>query len=275
MNMRDRYNCAPATMFTRPWQYRYLLMQLVRREIIGRYRGSYIGLAWSFLNPLLMLAVYVFFFTVAFKGRWGTEEGPRGSFAIMLFSGLLVHGIFAECITRAPELISRNTNFVKKIVFPLEILPWITVISATFHGFISLLVLLLAQLLLLHTLPWTVIFFPLVIAPFLLIVLGAGWLLAATGVVVRDISQMMGVFTSVMLFLSPVFYPITSLPESVRPWIMLNPLTFVIEQSRAVLLNGALPDWQGLGIYTVISLMLAWIGFVIFQKARKGFADVL
>ena len=265
----------PVAMIGGVWHHRYLVGQLARREVLGRYRGSVIGLAWSFLNPLLMLAVYTVFFSVAFKARWGGATVAQGDFAIVLFAGLIVHGIFAESVTRAPALMTQHINFVKKVVFPLEILPCVSVVASLFHAGISLFILLAAQLVLQHTLVWTAVFFPLVIAPFVLLLVGVSWMLAAIGVYVRDIVHVMGVFTSVMLFLSPVFYPVASLPEALQPWIMLNPLTFVIEQVRAVVLLGQLPDWQGLAVYAGVSAVVAWCGFFVFQTMRRGFADVL
>lgn len=255
---------------------RRLIFQLARREVLGRYRGSLIGLAWSFITPLLMLAIYTFVFSTVFQARWGSgEEERRIDFAIVLFLGLIVHGIFAECINRAPQLIISNASYVKKVVFPLEIMPWVAMSSALFHAAACLLVLLAAQLLASGTLPWTWLLLPLVLAPLVLATMGIAWLLAALGVYVRDISQATSLVTSVLLFLSPVFYPVAALPASFRPYLLLNPLTFIIEQAREVAIWGRLPDWTGLLVYSLISLLLAWLGFWLFQKMRRGFADVL
>jgi lipopolysaccharide transport system permease protein len=279
MNPHLKHNATPYTIFASVWSNRQLISQLTKREVVGRYRGSIMGFAWSFLNPILMLAVYTLFFTVVFKARWGdgvaVGEKNHADFAIVLFAGLIVHGLFAECLNRAPGLIIQNVNYVKKVVFPLEILPWVTAISALFHAGISLMVLLSAQLIISHSLPWTAILFPLVIAPFVFIILGLAWFLSAFGVYVRDSVHVIGMLTSVMLFMSPVFYPVSSLPTPIQPWLMLNPLTFIIEQARNVLIYTKQPDWQGLVVYLIISLVVAWLGFWWFQKARKGFADVL
>lgn len=234
------------------------------------------GLGWSFFNPLLMLSVYTFFFSFVFKSRWGNiQDAGHADFAIILFVGLIIHGLFAECINRAPALISSNVNYVKKMVFPLEVFPWIAMGSALFHTGISLGVLLLLQLIIVGSLQWTVIFLPLVVLPFIFVTLGFSWFLAATGVYLRDISQTTGLITSVMMFVSPVFYPIDTLPHNMQIFVMLNPLTLIIEESRKVLLFGQMPNWVALGIYSFISLAIAWIGFYWFQKTRKGFADVL
>lgn len=249
---------------------------MTKREVVGRYKGSVLGLAWSFFNPVLMLTVYTFVFSVVFKARWGTgDEETKTQFAVVLFTGLIVHGLFSEVLNRAPGLILSNVNYVKKVVFPLEILPGIAMGAALFHSAISLSVLLLAFAFANGFLHWTVIFAPLVFLPLVILTLGLAWLLAALGVFLRDVGQSISILTMVLLFLSPIFYPVTALPEEFRPWLLVNPLTFIIEQARAVLIWGQLPDWVGLGLYTIVSIVIAWIGYAWFQKTRKGFADVL
>jgi len=249
---------------------------MTKREVVGRYKGSVLGLAWSFFNPVLMLTVYTFVFSVVFKARWGTGgEETKTQFAVVLFTGLIVHGLFAEVLNRAPGLILSNVNYVKKVVFPLEILPGVAMGAALFHSVISLFVLLSAFVLVNGFLHWTVVFAPLVFLPLVILTLGLGWLLAALGVFLRDVGQTVSILTMVLLFLSPIFYPVTALPEELRPWILANPLAFIIEQARAVLIWGRLPDWVGLGIYTIVSTVIAWMGYAWFQKTRKGFADVL
>ncbi|MDR7135226.1 lipopolysaccharide transport system permease protein [Lysobacter niastensis] len=266
---------SPGAAIRSLWVNRSLIYQLTKREVISRYRGSMLGLAWSFFNPLLMLAVYTFVFSTVFNARWGGSSESKTDFAIILFVGLLVHGILAECVNRAPGLILANVSYVKRVVFPLETLPWVAMGTAGFHALISLVVLLAAQLLLRGEVPWQAIYFPIVIVPLVLATMGAAWMLAAAGVFVRDIGQITGIFTTILLFLSPIFYPVTALPEEFRKWIYLNPLTFVIEQSRAVLIWGNSPDWKGLATYFAVSLLVAWFGFWIFQKMRRGFADVI
>ncbi len=258
------------------WHHRYLIWQMSKREVIGRYRGSIMGLAWSFFNPVIMLAVYTFVFSAVFKARWGVgSEESKADFAIVLFVGMIVHGLFAECVNRAPGLILSNVNYVKKVVFPLEILPWVAMGSALFHSVISLAVLLIAQVIVNVSLPWTVILFPLVILPLLIATMGVAWALSATGVFVRDIGQTTGIITTVLLFLSPVFYPVSALPKEYQNWLLLNPLTLIIEEARNVLIWGKIPDWPGWGISFGAGLVMAWMGFWWFQKTRKGFADVL
>ncbi|QKZ06175.1 ABC transporter permease [Pseudomonas eucalypticola] len=266
---------SPISMVRSLWTNRQLIGQMTKREVIGRYRGSVMGLAWSFFNPVLMLAVYTFVFSEIFNSRWAGMDPGKGGFAILLFVGMIVHGVFAECANRSPSLIMSNANYVKKVLFPIEILPVISLGSAIFHGCISLIVLLLAQLALAHTLCWTAVFFPLVLIPLILGTLGISWLLASLGVYLRDVGQIIGVLTTVLMFLSPVLYPIASLPEVYRPWMQLNPLTYIIEESRSVLLMGNLPQWDHLVVAMLVGVVMAAAGFWLFQKTRKGFADVL
>lgn len=257
------------------FSHRSLVMQMIKRDVIGRYRGSWLGLAWSFVNPMIMLVIYTFFFSVIFKARWGGGGESKGSFAIFLFVGLILHMVLAECITKAPALVTSNVNYVKRVVFPLEILPVISLGSALFHAAISFVVLFAAQVLLGYGLPWTAVFLPLTLIPLSLIVLGASWWLASLGVFVRDMAQVAIFFTTVMLFLSPVFFPASAMPEQFRSLLLVNPMTFIIEQSRAVLIEGRMPDFFGLIVMTWCGLVVAWLGFWWFQKTRKGFADVL
>lgn len=256
---------------------RQLITQMIRREVVGRYKGSAMGLAWSFFNPVFMLVVYTFVFSEVFKGRWngvGEEEG-KTMFALILFVGMIVLALFGEVINRAPALILSNVNYVKKVVFPIEILPVVALGAALFHSLISLGVLVAAFAVFNGYLHWTVLLLPLVLLPLVVLVTGLAWILASLGVYLRDVAQTTGIITTVLTFLSPVFYPVTAVPERFRPFIMANPLTFIIEQAREVLIFGHLPNWAGLGIYTAAAIMIAWAGFAWFQKTRKGFADVL
>ena len=258
------------------WRHRSLIMQMAWHEVVSRYKGSIFGIAWSFFNPLIMLAVYTFVFTVVFKARWEIEvsEG-KADFALVLFVGLIIHALFSEVLNRAPTLILSNANYVKKVVFPLEILTVVSVCAALFHAAISVVVLLVA-LFALNGLPnWTVIYTPLTLLPLLPLTLGLGWLLASLGVYLRDIGQLIGVTTTALLFLAPVFYPLTALPEAYQLFLFINPLTYPIEQTRAVIIFGDMPNWAGLGVYTIISVLICWIGFLWFQRTRRGFADVL
>ncbi|MBI3442009.1 MAG: ABC transporter permease [Proteobacteria bacterium] len=276
MNPHASQPIAPMALVRSLWRNRQLIVQMTKREVVGRYKGSAMGLAWSFFNPVFMLTVYTFVFSEVFKSRWGVGgDESKTQFAVVLFVGMIVYGLFAEVLNRAPGLILSNVNYVKKVVFPLEILPVIAVGAALFHNLISLGVLLAAFALLNGYLYWTAILTPLVLLPLVILTLGLGWMLASLGVFLRDVGQTIGIITTVLMFLSPVFYPVSAVPEKFRSWIMANPLTFIIEQGRDVLIWGCLPAWSGLAIYTLAATAVAWAGYAWFQKTRKGFADVL
>lgn len=258
------------------WRNRDLIWQMTRREVAGRYRGSILGLAWSFFYPLLMLAVFTFVFGVVFKARWGVDiEQTNLDFALILFVGMTMFNLFSECAARASTLITGNVSYVKKVVFPLEILPAVILGSALFHWFVSFLVLTLASLLIKGSIPLTALLMPLIVFPLAIACLAIVWFLSSLGVYLRDVGQVIAVFLTILQFLSPVFYPISALPSEYQKWLLANPLTFVIEQSRAVFIWGQYPDWGGLLVYWFVCCMLALLGYWWFQKTRKGFADVL
>lgn len=269
------YTAGPLMVFQSFWRSRQIIWAMAKREVIGRYRGSFIGILWAFLNPLLMLGVYTFVFGVVFRSRWGKQPESYTEFGVMLFAGLIVYTIFAEGVNRAPSLILNNANYVKKVIFPLESLAWSNMGSTLFHGFMSAFVLLLMHLCFHGTLHWTAILFPVVIFPILLLAMGFTWFLASLGVFLRDLGQVVGIFTTTLMFMSALFYPPTALPESLRLYVMLNPLSFIMEQVRAVLIRGELPNWLGLGACFGLSMLVAWLGLLWFEKTRKGFADVI
>lgn len=253
-----------------------LIFQMIKREVIGRYKGSVFGLAWSFFNPILMLIVYTFIFSVVFKSRWGSSgSDSKTEFALTLFVGMIIFNLFSEAINRSPSLIVERVNYVKKVVFPLEILPLVNLGAALFHSLISILVLILAIVIINGQIFWTAFLLPLVLLPLIFLILGISWFLAALGVYVRDIGQFIGVLMTVLMFLSPVFYPISALPAKFQTWMLLNPLSFIIEQARIILITGGMPDLIGLCIYLFVALLIMLLGFAWFQKTRKGFADVL
>ncbi len=251
-----------------------LIKQLSRREVLERYKGSMFGLLWSFFNPLLMLLVYLFVFSFVFKMRWQGAEG-YGQFGTVLFSGLILHALLGECLSRAPGLISGNAQFVKKVVFPLEVFSIVSVVTALFHFVVSMIILIIAHLLTAHEINWTIIFTPLVILPLALVSLGFSYLIASTTVFIRDLSQVIGVLVTILLFLSPIFYPIEVVPETVRPLMYLNPLTVPIEQFRNLVIWGKPPDLLILALYTCVALLVFCIGWWWFQRTKKVFADVL
>lgn len=275
MNPNTRHKTSLFETISSVLRHRNLIIQMTKREVVGRYRGSLLGIAWSFFNPLIMLAVYTIVFSTVFQAKWGVGSESKTEFALVLFIGMIVHGILAESMNVSPGLMLRNVNYVKKVVFPLEILPWVVLGSTLFHASISILVWSLFFLVVNHSLQWTIVFLPLVLLPLVLFSIGISWMLASLGVYIRDIGQMTGVLTTILLFMSPIFYPASRLPEPYQTLIYINPLTFFIEQARDVLMWGNMPNWSGLIVAYVVSLLVAWAGFAWFQKTRKGFADVL
>ena len=253
-----------------------ILWRLTEREVASRYRGSLLGWGWTLLNPLLMLAVYTFVFSTVFKARWPDlqEAGPIG-FAINLFAGLIVYSLFAECVGKAPTLVLSQPSYVTKVIFPLEILSAVSVGAAAFHACTSLVVLGLFELIAQGSIPLTSLWLPLVWLPLLLGCLGLCWLLSALGVYLRDLPQLVNVGLSVLMFLSAIFYPVSALPERWQPVLSLNPLVLVIEQTRAVLVSGQGPSPLYLGLGLPLSVVVCEVCFRLFQKARRGFADVM
>jgi lipopolysaccharide transport system permease protein len=270
-----QFSASPVEMFASVWRNRGLIKASAKREVLGRYRGSVMGILWSFFNPLFMLAVYTFVFSEVFKAKWNTGSDSKTEFALVLFAGLIVFNLFADCINRAPGLILSNVNYVKKVVFPLEILPWVALSSSLFHGTISLAVWLIAYAVFFGVPHATVLYLPIIVLPLVLFIMGLSWALASLGVYLRDVSQFIGILITVLMFLSPIFYPSAAVPEAYRHLLYLNPLTTVIEQTRAVLFWGKSPDFMILGICWGAAAMIAWLGFAWFQKTRKGFSDVL
>ncbi len=271
----QNFSIAPSEMARSLWRNRNLIRSLVHREVVGRYRGSYMGILWSFFNPIFMLLVYTFVFSVVFKARWNSGSDSKTEFALVLFAGLLVFNLFSECFNRAPSLILSNVNYVKKVVFPLEVLPWIALGSALFHATISFSVWLTAYLIFVGIPPISILWLPLALLPLIFFIMGLSWALSAVGVYLRDISQLTGMATTTLLFVSPIFYPASALPVKYREILYLNPLTPTIEMVRDVLYWGKVPDLTLLGSYTLSAALIAWVGFVWFQKTRKGFADVI
>jgi lipopolysaccharide transport system permease protein len=271
----ERPSASPGEIVASLWRHRMLIAMLAKRDALGRYRGSVMGILWSFFHPLLMLAVYTFVFSGVFKARWTFGQGSPGEYAIILFAGLIVFTLFAECLNRAPTLILSNVNYVKKVAFPLEILPWVVFGSGLFHLAISLGVWLLFYLVVFGLPPVTALLLPVALLPLVLVIMGMIWFLAALGVFLRDAAQVVSIAVSALIFLSPIFYPLTALPENIRPLLYLNPMTPAVEHVRGVLIAGEVPDALQYGAFLAVGLVVAALGFAFFQKTRKGFADVL
>ncbi len=270
------YPISPLSIIRSIWIHRYLIWNLTCREVLGRYKGSLLGVLWSFVTPVMLLLIYTFVFRTVFNATWNNlYTNSAGNFALILFIGIIIFSLFSESVNKAPSLITSNINFVKKIVFPLEVLPVVTIGASMFHAFISILVWFVGYIVIYGVPPVTALLLPLIVAPLIFFTLGVNWLLASLGVYLRDVSQVIGVGCQALMFMSPIFYPVSALPEKYQWIIKLNPLTVVIEQGRDCLLLGVSPDWNTLLSAYLLAFWVAWFGYVWFQKTRKGFADVL
>lgn len=252
-----------------------LIKKFTAREVTSRYKNSYLGILWSFLSPILMLVVYSFVFTEVFQSKWNVGIDSKFNFAVMLFAALNTYQIFSESISKAPNLILNNQNYVKKVVFPLEILPLTMVLSSAIHSIFGYFILFVALLLIEHSLHWTTLYLPLILLPLVMFTTAVSYILAALGVFVRDIGHTIAIILSVLFFLTPIFYPISAVPEKFQFYMLLNPLTLFIEQARKILLTGQSPDWGILLILYGISIALYFVGYYFFKRCRRLFNDVL
>jgi lipopolysaccharide transport system permease protein len=255
--------------------HRHIVSQMAKRDMIERYRGSVFGFLWSLFNPLLMLAVYTFVFSVVFKSQWPGSTGGSPEYAVNAFAGLIVFTIFSESVARAPTLVVGNANLVKKVVFPLEVLPWVTLASSLFHALVSYLVLLAFVLAIQHTVHATALLFPLVIVPVIFLALGISWFLASIGVFFRDTSHTVALLVAVMMFFSPIFYPLSAVPKDLVWLFKFNPLVLPIDAGRSVAILGVVPDVGDYLILLVASVAIAWAGLWWFVRTKHTFADVL
>ena len=268
-------SASPLHLLRTVWRHQFLLRQLVQRDVASRYRGSLAGLVWSLLLPCVMLAVYLFVFGYVFTPvRRVGQEGVNAAFALSLFAGMLLHGLVGECLSRAPAAVLAQPSYVKKVVFPIELLPLAVVGTALVQFLIGSAVLLLA-LQFTQGLPVTAWLWPLAWLPLLAFAAGVSFMLAALTVYLRDLAQLTGFVATLLLFLSPVFYPLESAPAGWQQWLLFNPLTVPIEVTRNLLIKGTGIPLALWGWHAVASLAALWAGGWIFQRARKGFADVI
>lgn len=265
----------PFAFLSTGWRHRALIARLASRQIQARQRGSVLGMAWTVLHPLLMLAIYTFVFSVVFQSRWEVQDGGRAQFALFLFTGMTIYSIFSQCVNEAPSLMTGNITYIKQMRFPIEIFSWVSLAVALFDFCVSGLVLVAFLFAIEGVPPVQALYVPLVLVPVLLLALSASWFVASIGVFFRDIAQLTGLFTTALLFLSPIFYPASRIPESLHRLYFANPFASILEMAKGSLFAGATPDWRVFALLMVGSWACAWSGYVWFMRTKRGFADVL
>lgn len=257
------------------WRNRQLFRRVLSRDILSMVRGSVLGLAWVVVIPLVLVAIYTFVFGVVLPSTWSAETRSPLEVPLIFFAGLTVFGFFMEVITRAPNVIRDNSVYVKKIVFPLDILAWMLAGTAMFKLLINFTLLLLFLLLLTGGIPAKVLLVPVLLAPFVVMTVGLAWIAAAIGAYIRDLPHAIQALTPILMFVSPIFYAVQQVPESVRAVYLFNPLTFVLEGIRSLLFFDTVFPLRGLALYTVAALLVYAAGYVFFQRLRPGFSDVV
>lgn len=266
----------PVVMMRNLWRQRELIVQLAKRDIQGRYRATHLGLLWSVITPLLLLVIYTFVFAVVFQSRW-SDAAPesKAEFALTMFCGMLLFNLFSEVVNRAPAMIVSNPNYVKKVVFPLEIFVVAGLLSALFNLLVGFVVWGAGMFLLMHTPPWTVVWLPAVILPVCLVTAGISWFLASLGVFMRDIGHFVILATQVLFFITPIFYSIQRVQPPFRRILEINPLSHSVEDARRVMIRGLAPDWVWWAPTLAAAALLAWAGYAFFMKSKRAFADVV
>jgi lipopolysaccharide transport system permease protein len=261
------------------WRYRDLVRQFTVREVMVRHKGTSLGLLWAVVQPLLVLAIYTFVFGFVFQNRWSHLRGPDwANFPLNFFAGYLIFGVFSDCVNRSPSLITEHPNLVRKVVFPLEILPLTCCGAGLVYFFISLALLIVVTFILTLSIPWTIVLFPLALVPLIMLSLGVSWLFASLGAFIRDFKQVVPVLTQLMFFVTPVFYDVSAIKEPYQQIIRLNPMTTIVQFGRKTLMWGQVPtgeDWASLGVVTALALAVMIGGYAWFAKSKRGLADVL
>ncbi len=253
----------------------YLLRQLVKKDIQQRYQGSVLGMLWSFIVPILMLVIYTFIFSEVFQARWDIDTSDKYQFALVLFCGLTAFTLVGEVMNRATTLIASNTNYVKKVIFPLEMLPVVTTLSALFNCLISFVILIVAKFIIYRNISPTLYMIFIILIPLIIMSVGLGLLISAISVYLKDVGNFISVFVTILMYMSPVFFPLSAVPESFRTVCEANPMTYIIENFRNVVIYGKCLDWKFFSISCLVAVVIYWIGKVVFMRAKEGFADVL
>jgi len=281
--MQPTAKTIPFAQLVLPWrivahfsQHATLIWQFTKRDVLSRYRGSYLGILWSLLRPLALLIMYTIVFGFIFESKLGNQPNEtKLDFALALFCGLILFEFFAECTTRAPVLMLSNVNYVTKVVFPLEILPVTTVGAALMQLVISFVPLFIGQQLFHGLIPVTALYLPVVLLPLIMLCLGITWLVASLGVFIRDINSIMPVLLQIVMYASAIFYSINKVPACFLPLVRGNPLAIAIDQARAVVLLGVPPVWSQYCWLLVVGIGIMIVGYGFFMRTKTAFADVM
>jgi lipopolysaccharide transport system permease protein len=266
----------PLEMVRNLWAHRELTWQMARHDVVGRYRAAALGLLWPVITPLILLLIYTFVFSIVFNARWQDDPSEgRGQFALTMFCGMLAFNLFAEVVNRAPVMVLSNPNYVKKVVFPLEVFVPSGMLSALFNMVIGWGVWLAGMAIIIGPPPWTVVWLPVVLLPVCLTTAGIAWILASIGVFVRDIGHIVALIVQVLFFATPIFYPIERVGMPYRRVLELNPLTHAVEDVRRVMMWGEPPAWGTWAATVAVSAALALAGYAFFMKSKRAFADVI
>ena len=253
----------------------WLIIELIKRDVVGRYKNSGAGILWSLFNPVLSLLVYTYVFSMIFKLRWPSTNSSKVDIALLIFAGMIIFNFMSESLARAPTIILNNPNFVKKIKFPLEVYAFIITGSSGFHLVVNISVWLIFYLISNGNLHLSIIYFPIILVPLWLYTIGFFWFLSSLGVYLRDTGHILAITINILQFLTPIFYPVDIVPDGYRYIVYLNPITFIVEQARNILFFGNGPPLFWLFINIGVSLLVAIVGFAFFEKTKKGFADVI
>jgi len=262
-------------MFKSLFQNRYLLGQLVKKDIEQKYKGSVLGILWSIIVPILMLIIYTFVFSEIFQAKWDIDTSDKYQFALVLFCGLSAFNLVGEVMNRSTVLIASNTNYVKKVIFPLELFPVVISLSSLFNCIINFIILVIARLILQKCISPTLYLIILAMFPLLILSIGLGLFISAISVYLKDVGNVISVVVTILMYISPVFFPLSSVPENFRVICELNPMTYIIENFRRVVLYDQYLNWNFYFLSLAIAFMVFLLGKIIFMRAKEGFADVL
>lgn len=256
-------------------RHRHLFLQLLKRDVQTTLRGSILGMGWIVVTPLVLVGIYTFVFGFVLQTSWFTETNSPLHVPLIYFTGLTVFSLFMEVISRSPEFVRANRTYVTKIVFPVEILSWVLVGTASVKYAASLALLVIFLLFVTGGLPPAILMLPLVLAPFVTMLLGISWYLSAIGTYLRDLNQLVQAIGPVLMFISPIFYSIDQVPETARIIFWANPLTFILETMRGLLFFDTPVNWSAYAIYWMVAIAVFLSGFAFFKRAGRQFADVI